>query len=261
MSESRKIEFDFTRDDYLLWAREEMLPEHSPEWARFYRWRRWALPGSIASTCLFVLALATNFQGAVDPGNGLVLALGAGVAYLWWWTVGAFKVTRPSIMAQRLEAAAGTRDALRFQTRQRVAITPTSVEWDSEGQSWQLQWASVDRITVTTDFVRITGTRGANAIIPARAFASPAAMAEFVETARRFHAGCPAGAIQGLRRFLATRDVSCPACRYNLRGVQTDRCPECGAHLSIERLLPSSPPTPAIGPGGSATPDRDRPTD
>lgn len=36
-----------------------------------------------------------------------------------------------------------------------------------------------------------------------------------------------------LRQLLADRDVDCPVCRYNLRGLRSDHCPECGAHLDL----------------------------
>lgn len=36
-----------------------------------------------------------------------------------------------------------------------------------------------------------------------------------------------------LVEFLASRDVRCPVCRYNLRGLTSDHCPECGAHLDL----------------------------
>lgn len=36
-----------------------------------------------------------------------------------------------------------------------------------------------------------------------------------------------------LRQFLADRDVSCPVCRYNLRDLRSDHCPECGAQLDL----------------------------
>ena len=36
-----------------------------------------------------------------------------------------------------------------------------------------------------------------------------------------------------LRLFLRGRDVRCPHCGYNLRGVATERCPECGAPLVL----------------------------
>ena len=37
--------------------------------------------------------------------------------------------------------------------------------------------------------------------------------------------------------YLAKRDVPCPACRQNLRGVQSNRCPECGYRLTLGRLI------------------------
>jgi hypothetical protein len=36
-----------------------------------------------------------------------------------------------------------------------------------------------------------------------------------------------------LRGFLADRDAACPVCRYNLRGLTSNHCPECGAHLDL----------------------------
>ena len=34
--------------------------------------------------------------------------------------------------------------------------------------------------------------------------------------------------------FLADHDASCPVCAYNLRGVSTPRCPECGRAVHFE---------------------------
>jgi hypothetical protein len=36
-----------------------------------------------------------------------------------------------------------------------------------------------------------------------------------------------------LRQFLATRDVPCPVCGYNLRDCQSPMCSECGAKLDL----------------------------
>lgn len=36
-----------------------------------------------------------------------------------------------------------------------------------------------------------------------------------------------------LRRFLAGRDVECPACGYNLRGLANSRCPECNLDIAL----------------------------
>src|SRR5665213_954952 len=37
-----------------------------------------------------------------------------------------------------------------------------------------------------------------------------------------------------LQTFLAGRDFRCPVCRYNLRGLQADFCPECGTLLRLQ---------------------------
>ena len=37
-----------------------------------------------------------------------------------------------------------------------------------------------------------------------------------------------------LAGFLSTRDVKCPLCGYNLRGLTSGRCPECGEALRLQ---------------------------
>lgn len=37
-----------------------------------------------------------------------------------------------------------------------------------------------------------------------------------------------------LAAFLAQSDARCPSCRYALRGCTSDKCPECGASLTLE---------------------------
>jgi hypothetical protein len=40
-----------------------------------------------------------------------------------------------------------------------------------------------------------------------------------------------------LAAYLAERDEPCPACTYNLRGLKTDRCPECNRELVLQIRL------------------------
>jgi hypothetical protein len=37
-----------------------------------------------------------------------------------------------------------------------------------------------------------------------------------------------------LRAFLGVRDVACPSCAYNLRGLSGATCPECGEALRLQ---------------------------
>lgn len=41
---------------------------------------------------------------------------------------------------------------------------------------------------------------------------------------------------QKLAAYLAERDVLCPKCGYNLRGVQQGVCPECGSRLNAKLI-------------------------
>ncbi|MHC4710154.1 MAG: hypothetical protein ACYTA3_06965 [Planctomycetota bacterium] len=36
-----------------------------------------------------------------------------------------------------------------------------------------------------------------------------------------------------LQSLLASRDIACPVCAYNLRGSESSNCPECGANLDL----------------------------
>src|SRR5690349_2982947 len=43
----------------------------------------------------------------------------------------------------------------------------------------------------------------------------------------------PAGERDWLVDYLAERDAPCPLCGYNLRGLVSDRCPECGREIRL----------------------------
>lgn len=50
-----------------------------------------------------------------------------------------------------------------------------------------------------------------------------------------------------LVEFLRERDADCPACRYNLRNLTSNRCPECGHRLALHVTAPDVRYGPLIG--------------
>lgn len=44
--------------------------------------------------------------------------------------------------------------------------------------------------------------------------------------------------VEALAAYLAGRDVACPGCGYNLRGLKAGRCPECDEGLELELRRP-----------------------
>lgn len=49
-----------------------------------------------------------------------------------------------------------------------------------------------------------------------------------------------------LAEFLAGRDIQCPTCRYNLRDVLNDHCPECGKQLQLHLNVAQPVTTPFL---------------
>ena len=242
VSDSVHIEFAFTREDYIEYAREHWAG-NPPEWRRYYVQRRWMLCGTLVGT----VVLAWQFvqyreQGAnSDFDTGVLLLLSIAVVYCWWWSVRARRSTLPGVMKQRLDASADTREALAYQGWKRVSMTADGLECESGDLRWHMRWRGVLQISETGSFVRFGSPSQAVALlIPKRVFPSPNAAAEFVRAAQKLHAAAPKGPVERLREFLATRDAACSGCGYNLRGLQSDRCPECAAHLSIDQFEPAT---------------------
>jgi uncharacterized protein (DUF983 family) len=52
--------------------------------------------------------------------------------------------------------------------------------------------------------------------------------------------GMPESADQLLIEFLRHRDVKCPRCGYNLRGLAVPRCPECGGEITLAIANPAA---------------------
>jgi hypothetical protein len=52
--------------------------------------------------------------------------------------------------------------------------------------------------------------------------------------------------LRTLEGYLARRDVPCPSCGYNLRGLSEGTCPECGFGFDVESLKALRTPRPLL---------------
>ena len=45
-----------------------------------------------------------------------------------------------------------------------------------------------------------------------------------------------------LKSLLASKDITCPSCRYNLHQCESSRCPKCGVTLQLGVVVPGQAP-------------------
>ena len=73
-------------------------------------------------------------------------------------------------------------------------------------------------------------------VLPFRAFPSAQAVTEFFQTATAWWQAGQLSPDLHVSRYLADRDLPCPKCKYNLKGIASARCPECGEQLTVAQL-------------------------
>jgi len=117
-----------------------------------------------------------------------------------------------------------------------LAIDEIGVQFRSPNQELKLSW-QVTAPTTVGDFVIFQHGGQDTTIIPRRAFASESAAAEFLDQAVSWWHAAQLPHAERLTRYLADRDRACPRCKYNLRGMRGEACPECGESIRLESLV------------------------
>lgn len=106
------------------------------------------------------------------------------------------------------------------------------------GRELRLGWQAVIP-SAAAGFILLRHDGGGATAIPPRAFASIADAAAFLEHAQRWWQAGRRPHAERLARYLADRDRPCPRCKYNLRGMHGEVCPECGESIRLEALVAS----------------------
>lgn len=238
-----EVSFDVTRED---WVRaNEIIVLESPSWeAAAARHRR-----SLRRQAL-LLAPTLTLVGAMVVGNHLgpgtqARLVGAGVGAAFG---GALIWALPRlnfIDKQKRQALEHVRraDLSDFVGPTTVAISPQGALVRSRTRELRLAWDVAGVARAGEDFIVHCAEGGA--VVPRRAFASDEAAAEFLRRADEWWAAGQLPPAQRLERYLADREVACPRCRYPLRAVRGEWCPECGFKLSVEELVKGAESKPA----------------
>jgi hypothetical protein len=99
---------------------------------------------------------------------------------------------------------------------QTLDIAPDALHYVSQEEDTRLRWRGVYLIDDASGTLCFWDGPYSAFIIPARAFPSPQAMKDFAARAKEFKGAAP------------NYERECPVCRYDLREVPTEGCPECG---------------------------------
>lgn len=238
MQAAASIQFDFTTDDYLHLARRVTYGgEQARAWRKFRVRMVWQTVGATLFTGLYISALATNYKGMVDPGNVMIAVFGSLVAFIWWDTVGLIRKGSRGNVEQQLRQYADTPDVRRSLGPTSVTLYPAALVWDSQLLSVVQPWGQLISVEETPELILFFRDESGAYAAPKRAFESPARATEFLDLARGFYAQAPRDPAVDVRRLLAENDVPCPGCGYNLRGMTSQSCPECGAAFTLPQLV------------------------
>lgn len=94
-------------------------------------------------------------------------------------------------------------------------------------------WPMVNEVFTTPSFVMVSEFGPGAYLIPRSAFASDAAVTEFVARVRAIIKERGASVADRIRAHLTYHDVKCPKCAYDLKGSTGEACPECGLALTL----------------------------
>ena len=238
--ETLELRFDLDEGDLDFIRRDvvDLYPQVQQQWRSLGRQYRLSLILAIALTLALIVGFFTDFLGMASvegrPVLSVVLVAGAVGA---WWTVGQYRhALSPLRQAKGLVSPAWINAMRHNLGPQSISFTASGFRCCSKHSDVVQRWSGISGVTSSSDVIYIRRRDMGSYIIPKRVFSSPQEAAAAVDRITRWLDEAGHGEPRQIREYIADRDVPCPTCRYNLRGVVSGLCPECGLALGLESL-------------------------
>jgi hypothetical protein len=236
-NEPVELRFELTEADMAAFYRnlEEIDLASSREWKRIRRSFRISVAVAVALTMLLVFGFATDLFGMASIEGRPVLALGLAAAVVGaWYTAAQYRTAlKPISCAQYAAAWASTPESRYHLGPQTLTLAPSGVTLSTIHHDITQRWSGITDIRETSHAIYINRIDRVCYMIPKRIFEGPDAAAAVLTCARHWLDHCGHGNRRRILEHLATSDAPCPNCRYNLRGITTPVCPECGREIDI----------------------------
>lgn len=204
---------------------------------------------------LFWLWYLAEEVGRFSVGPALILGV---CVVLWWIRI----VRRRRRLSPEKSFADEHREKAGDAARQieqgwRVRIDADGVVYANEHGVSLVRWRGVSLFARSGRIVVLHTVRNQDLFLPIRLLAKGAADDQACETLRTWMMADGGGQEHFVPRYLQDRDVPCMKCKYNLRGVTSLACPECGLSLDL-RTLPGAFAAPPNGAVQGESPERNR---
>jgi hypothetical protein len=234
------LEFEFSRDDYLAWVHACQEEFGTPrQWREYRKTTKVFLVVAIMGTLMWCW-MAWKQGPAVINGQReplMLVILGAAAIGLWWQVQQRWKAGSHAYMERQIAAQADSGAARLWQGHKRVTVTPACLRWEARHCDFLIRWSAIGPVRRIGNFLEIeVGCPEQRYPLPTRVFKSQDEETAFIAAIdhHRARAGERLGSVEEL---LKTRDFKCPGCTYNLRGVASSNCPECGRPIEVAEVF------------------------
>lgn len=233
------LSYDLTVEDFraLYQRTAQQYVESSAEW-KLYR----ADTARLLGLCIVVTAGVAWFTYVnrdvltaprMSGGSVIPLVVLVGVVYLWWWWLKRRQVTNKLVIQAQVEEAIKHPSVEYHCGHVALSLSAGGLHYRTVHEDILQAWSGVREVSESEGCITFVRRDERLFIVPRRAVDDAQGL---LRDSRKWLAEGGHSDEAVIARFLHVRDEPCPACRHNLRGIVSGRCPECGLQLSRESL-------------------------